>query len=91
VISGLDTTATVTVPVLPLLPLAPPLEEPPPLEHAAAAVTATAAQAAATSLRFLNLVMYVNLRYAHLSGSLLRCACHHSELAARQCQEKLQL
>jgi hypothetical protein len=34
VISGLDTTATVTVPVLPLLPLAL-LPEPPPLEHAA--------------------------------------------------------
>jgi hypothetical protein len=55
----LDTTATVTVPVLPLPPLAAlplPLLEPPPLEHAAAAVTTAAAQAAAASRRFLNLV-----------------------------------
>jgi hypothetical protein len=53
----LDTTATVTVPVLLLPPLAavPPLLEPP-LEHAAAAVTAAATQAAAASRRFLNLV-----------------------------------
>jgi hypothetical protein len=54
----LDTTATVTVPVLLLFPLAlpPVLPEPPLLEHAAAAVTATAAQAAAASRCFLNLV-----------------------------------
>jgi hypothetical protein len=54
----LDTTATVTEPVLPLAPplALPPLLEPPPLEHAAAAVTTAAAQAAAASLRFLNLV-----------------------------------
>jgi hypothetical protein len=50
----LDTTATVTVPVLPLLPLA--LLPEPPLEHAAAAVTAAATHAAAASLRFLDLV-----------------------------------
>jgi hypothetical protein len=58
VISGLDTTATVTAPVLPLLPLAllPLPLEPPLLEHAAAAVTAAATQAAAASRRFLNLV-----------------------------------
>jgi hypothetical protein len=55
VISGLDTTATVTVPAAPLLPLALlPLE--PLLEHAAAAVTTAATQAAAASRRFLNLV-----------------------------------
>src|SRR6202008_923157 len=43
VISGLDTPATVTVPVLLLFPLLAllPLPELPPLEHAAAAVTAT--------------------------------------------------
>ncbi|HEY0936138.1 MAG TPA: hypothetical protein VGD91_20660 [Trebonia sp.] len=57
-ISGLDTTATVTVPVLlppAVLPaLVPP--ELPLLEHAAAVVTATATAAAAASLRFLNVV-----------------------------------
>src|ERR1700728_435625 len=47
VTSGLDTTATVTVPVLPLLPLALLLLPGLPLEHAAAAVTAAAAHAAA--------------------------------------------
>jgi hypothetical protein len=53
----LDTTATVTEPVLLLLPLAAlPLPLEPPLEHAAAAVTAAATQAAAASRRFLNLV-----------------------------------
>jgi len=54
----LDTTATVTEPVLLLLPLAAlPLPlEPPLLEHAAAAVTTAATQAAAASRRFLNLV-----------------------------------
>jgi hypothetical protein len=56
----LDTTATVTAPVLPLPPLAlVPLPEPPPLEHAAAAVTTAATQAAAASRRFLNLVNLV--------------------------------
>jgi hypothetical protein len=62
VISGLDTTATVTVPAAPLLPrllALLPLPEPPPLEHGAAAVTTAAAQAAAASLRFLNLVNLV--------------------------------
>jgi hypothetical protein len=56
VISGLDTTATVTVPVSLFALALPALPEPPPLEHAAAAVTATAAHAAAASLRFLNLI-----------------------------------
>jgi len=55
VTSGLDTTATVTVPVL-LLPLALPLLEPPLLEHAAAAMTITAPPAAAARLSFLDLV-----------------------------------
>jgi hypothetical protein len=60
VISGLDTTATVTVPVLLLLPLAAvPLLLEPPLEHAAAAVITAATQAAAASRRFLNLVNLV--------------------------------
>jgi hypothetical protein len=58
VTSGLDTTATVTVPVLlllpPLLALLPLPELP--LEHAAAAVTTAATQAAAASRRFLNLI-----------------------------------
>ena len=56
VISGLDTTATVTVPLVPLLlvPLAPVLD--PLLEHAAAAATATVTAATAAILRFLNLV-----------------------------------
>src|ERR1700761_7376318 len=51
VISGLDTTATVTVPVLPLLPplAAVPLLEPPPLEQAAASVARATAPAAAAS------------------------------------------
>jgi hypothetical protein len=54
VISGLDTTATVTVPVLLLLPpLALPLE--PLLEHAAAAATTATAPPTAASLRILNL------------------------------------
>src|SRR5262245_37657904 len=48
VISGLDTTATVTVPELPLLALVPP-----PLEHAAAATTA-ATEPTAASVRGLN-------------------------------------
>ena len=60
VISGLDTTATVTVPVLLLLPLRAAAAAlgllDPLLEQAAAAVTATATPAAAASLRFLNLV-----------------------------------
>src|SRR6202034_1854986 len=52
VISGLDTTATVTVPVellLPLLAPAVPALEPPPLEHAAAMVASATAQPAAAS------------------------------------------
>jgi hypothetical protein len=52
VISGLDTTATVTVPEL-LLLLVVPLE--PPLEHAAAAATTAIAPPTAASLRILNL------------------------------------
>ena len=58
VISGLDTTATVTVPLL-LLPLLLPalgLPELPLLEQAAAVVTATATAAAAASLRFLKVI-----------------------------------
>jgi hypothetical protein len=53
----LDTTATVTVPVLlllVLLPLAPVLD--PLLEHAATTMTPAAAHAAAARWRFLNLV-----------------------------------
>src|ERR1700728_2335197 len=49
VMSGLDTTATVTVPVLPLLPpvaAALPLLEPPPLEQAAASVASATAHPA---------------------------------------------
>ncbi len=52
VISGLDTTATVTVPVALLLPpVAPalPVLEPPPLEQAAAIVASASAQPAAAS------------------------------------------
>ena len=52
VISGLDTTATVTVPLSLLLPpLAPvPVLEPPPLEQAAAVVTRATAHPAVASL-----------------------------------------
>jgi len=52
----LDTTATVTVPVLLLLPLLElPLPEVP-LEHPAAVITTAATQAAAARVRFLNLL-----------------------------------
>ncbi len=65
VISGLETTATVTVPVPLLVPEPLPLPEPPPLEHAATAVTAATAHAAATRLclpilGFLNLDELMN-------------------------------
>jgi hypothetical protein len=52
----LDSTATVTVPLLPVVP--PPeaaLLEPPPLEHAAAAVTSAVTHPATASLRLENL------------------------------------
>jgi hypothetical protein len=55
----LDTTATVTVPVL-LLLAPPPLLLEPPLEHAAAAITTPAMQPTAASLRFLNLDELMN-------------------------------
>jgi hypothetical protein len=68
VISGFDTTATVTVPVSPPLALAPPapaLLEPPPLEQAAAVVTRATAHPAIASLRLerenLDELMYMNL------------------------------
>jgi hypothetical protein len=51
VISGLDTTATVTVPELPLLPLALPLE---PLLEQAASATSAATQPTAPNVRSLN-------------------------------------
>jgi len=58
VISGLETTATVTVPVVLLLPLEVPLEplEPPPLEQAAISAASATALHAPPSLRVLNLM-----------------------------------
>jgi hypothetical protein len=79
VISGFDTTATVTVPVLPLAPLvllapAPALLlEPPPLEHAAAVVTRAIAQPAIAILRLerknLDELMYMDLHREDVLGA----------------------
>jgi hypothetical protein len=74
VISGFDTTATVTVPVALLLPLALApalLLEPPPLEHAAAVVTRATAHPAIASLRLerenLDQLMYLDLHNEDVS------------------------
>jgi hypothetical protein len=75
--SGFDTTATVTVPVAPLLELAPPapalLLEPPPLEHAAAVVTRATAHPAIASLRLerknLDELMYMDLHREDVLGA----------------------
>ena len=81
VISGFDTTATVTVPValLALVPLAPALLEPPPLEHAAAVVTRATAHPAIASLRLerenLDELMYMNLHREDALGAKRRRPC----------------
>jgi hypothetical protein len=79
VISGFDTTATVTVPValpVPELPAPAPLLEPPLLEHAAAVVTRATAQPAIASLASLRLerenqdeLMYMNLHREDALGA----------------------
>jgi hypothetical protein len=75
VISGFDTTATVTVPVslLAPVPLAPVLLEPPPLEQAAAVVTRATAHPAIASLRLerknLDELMYMNLHREDALGT----------------------
>jgi hypothetical protein len=84
VISGFDTTATVTVPVALLLPLALApalLLEPPPLEHAAAVVTRATAHPAIASLRLerenLDELMYMNLHSEDALGAKRRRPCTH--------------
>jgi hypothetical protein len=78
VISGFDTTATVTVPLsLAPAPLAPALLlEPPPLEHAAAVVTRATAQPAIASLRLerknLDELIYMNLHSEDVLGAKRR-------------------
>src|ERR1700678_3621443 len=79
VISGFDTTATVTVPVaLPLepAPVAPVLLEPPPLEQAAAVVTRAIAHPAIASLRLerenRDELMYMNLHREDVLGAARR-------------------
>jgi hypothetical protein len=74
VISGFDTTATVTVPVSLLAPVPPALLlEPPPLEQAAAVVTRATAHPAIASLRLerknLDELMYMNLHREDALGT----------------------